>query len=557
MKKLQTVYTCLALFVAACNTETPNASSAMDAALDKITQEEIYAHYAYLADDKLEGRMTGEPGYEMAAAYVADQFAAIGLVPGGDEGWYQQVPLVSYLVDGESSSVVAHRDSGDVVYKYREQFGAYGDKVRAENSIRAEVVYVGYGVHAPEHGYSDYDGVDVDGKIIALFSNAPALLPSDERAFYSSIRTKANEMVRRGAIGAITLRSKKSVEQFPWERAKKVMGLKPGMAWTSPTGAVADHFPEIQGSVMLSVDAATHLMAGSPISFEQARAATESDTPSSVPLGFEVTLSRKTSHERFESPNVIGVVRGTDPELADEYVVFTGHLDHTGIGVPVEGSDDAINNGAYDNAMGIALMIEAARAVAANPPRRSVMFIALTGEERGLLGSDYFAHYPTVPKESLVANVNLDMPLFLYPVADLIGFGSEHSSLQAPMAAAAEAEGFVLTPDPLPEENLFRRSDQYSFVRQGIPASYLDPGFGSSDPDIDGEAVSREHYKNHYHKPSDDLTRPVHWDSAVRFARANARIGFAIANADERPTWNEGDFFGERFATDRTAPSDH
>lgn len=556
MNILRTASACLVLMVAACDTEAPAPSSTMDAALDKITQEGINAHYAYLADDKLEGRLTGEPGYDLAAEYVAEQFAAIGLEPGGDEGWYQQVPLVAYLVDGESSGMVAHRDSGDVSFEYREQLIAFGDKVRPQNSIRAEVVYIGYGVHAPEYGYSDYDGVDIDGKIVAMFSNAPALLPSDERAFYSSSRTKARELVKRGAIGVIALRSKQSVQQFPWERAKKVMGLQPSMAWTSPTGATADYFPEIQGTVMLSVEAATELMAGGPISFEEARAAAESDIPSSVSLGFEVTLSRQTSHKRFESPNVIGFIPGSDPALADEYVVFTGHLDHTGVGVPVEGSDDAINNGAYDNAMGIALMIEAARAVAANPPRRSVMFIALTGEERGLLGSDYFAHYPTVPKESLVANVNLDMPLFLYPVADLIGFGSEHSSLQAPMAAAAEAEGFVLSPDPLPEENLFRRSDQYSFVRQGIPASYLDPGFGSTDPDIDGEAVSRDHYKNHYHKPSDDLTRPVHWDSAVRFARANARIGFAIANADERPTWNEGDFFGERFAPGATVSSD-
>jgi len=241
-------------------------------------------------------------------------------------------------------------------------------------------------------------------------------------------------------------------------------------------------------------------------------------------------------------------VRGTDPELASEYVVFSAHLDHTGIGEPVEGSTDKINNGAYDNAMGIALMLEAARAIAAVPPRRSVMFIGLTAEEKGLLGSDYFAHYPTVPSDSIVANVNLDMPLFLFPVAELVGFGAEHSSLQAPMAAAAEAEGFVLAPDPMPEENLFIRSDQYSFVKKGIPASYLDVSNRSSDPDIDGDAVVKDHRKNHYHRPSDDLSRPVDWDSAVRFARANARIGLAVANDDDRPTWNEGDFFGEMFA---------
>ena len=558
MKNLHLTGACLALLLAACGDETttPATATDMDAALDRITQEGIYAHLAYLADDKLEGRLTGEPGYDLAAKYVAEQFESIGLEPGGDDGWYQQVPLVSYLIDSDGSAFVAHRDSDDVTYAYREQFGNRGDKVRPENSVRAEVVYVGFGVHAPEHGYSDYDGVDVDGKIVALFGNAPSTLPSDERAFYSSSRTKAKELVKRGAIGSIGLRSQRSVDSFPWERLKKIMGLKPSMAWTSPTGAAADYFPEIQGSVMLSVEAATDLMAGTPISFEEARAATEADTPASVPLGFEVTMQRKTGHERFESPNVIGIVRGTDTELANEYVVFTGHLDHTGIGVPVEGSDDKIFNGAYDNAMGIALMIEAARAVAANPPRRSVMFIALTGEERGLLGSDYFAHYPTVPSGSLVANVNLDMPLFLYPVADLVGFGSEHSSLQAPMAAAAEAEGFVLSPDPLPEENLFVRSDQYSFVRRGIPASYLDVGFASTDPEVDGEALVREHLKKHYHKPSDDLTRPVDWDSAVRFARANARIGFAVANADERPTWNEGNFFGERFATGAAASGD-
>jgi Zn-dependent M28 family amino/carboxypeptidase len=176
------------------------------------------------------------------------------------------------------------------------------------------------------------------------------------------------------------------------------------------------------------------------------------------------------------------------------------------------------------------------------------MFIALTGEERGLLGSDYFAHYPTVPVDSIVANVNIDMPLFIFPLADIVAFGAEHSSLGAVADTAVAAEGFVLTPDPIPEEGLFRRSDQYSFVRKGIPAIYLDPGFTSSDPDIDGEALRTDHRHNHYHRPSDDLSRPIDWDSAVRFTRANARIGWAIANDDARPTWNEGDFFGDKFA---------
>jgi hypothetical protein len=423
-----------------------------------------------------------------------------------------------------------------------------GDAVRSENFVRAEVVYVGFGVHAPDFDYSDYEGVDVNGKIVALFRNAPSTLPADYRAYYASTRVKTQEAVARGAVGMISLRSQRSVENYPWERVKKTTGKKPGMTWVDLSGAASGYFPEIDGSVFMSVDAATEMMAGTPMSFADARAATESDTPASVPLGIEVSLARKTTHSSTESPNVIGVVRGTDPALADEYVVFSAHLDHTGVGEPVEGSTDKINNGAYDNAMGVALMLEAARAIAAVPPRRSVMFIGLTAEEKGLLGSDYFAHYPTVPSDSVVANVNLDMPLFLFPVAELIGYGAEHSSLQAPMAAAAAAEGFVLVPDPLPEENFFIRSDQYSFVKKGIPASYLDVSNRSSDPDVDGEAAYEDHIKNHYHRPSDDLSRPVDWDSAVRFARANARIGLAVANDDERPTWNEGDFFGEMFA---------
>jgi Zn-dependent M28 family amino/carboxypeptidase len=249
------------------------------------------------------------------------------------------------------------------------------------------------------------------------------------------------------------------------------------------------------------------------------------------------------------------MIRGADPELADEYVVYSAHLDHIGVGTPVEGDD--IYNGFYDNAMGTALLIETARAFKAmpEPPRRSIIFIAVTGEERGLLGSDYFATYPTVPVDSMIANVNLDMPLLLYPLADVIAFGAEHSNMDEPIARAAEAEGLVLTPDPMPEEVLFIRSDQYSFVRKGIPSVFLVPGFTSSDPEIRGEELFRGHLATHYHRPSDDLTRPVDWPSALAFARTNVRIGLEIAEDDEPPAWNEGDFFGDRFKRDAAGDS--
>lgn len=214
---------------------------------------------------------------------------------------------------------------------------------------------------------------------------------------------------------------------------------------------------------------------------------------------------------------------------------------------------DHIYNGAYDNAMGIALMIEAARVLAADPPRRSVLFIAVGGEERGLLGSDYYAHNPSVPIEQLVGLVNLDMPLFLYPLASVIGFGAEHSTMGPAIEAAVAEAGLFLAEDPLKDEVLFIRSDQYSFVKQGVPSVFLVPGFDSSDPAVDGKAEFFRFFGTHYHEPSDDLSRFVHWPSAVRFARANVRIGRQIANAEQRPRWNPGNFFGELYATPATA----
>ena len=542
----------LLVLVAACGDEPENiANTAEGSPFDAIGVEAIKAHHGFLADDAREGRMTGEPGYDEAARYVAEQFDALGLDPGGeDDGWYQPVPLVSYRLGEGSMRVVTHRDGSDALLEYRDDYGMSGDKVRESDSIRAEVVYVGFGVHAPEFGYSDYEGIDVEGKIVALFRGAPADFDHNARAYYSSSRVKYEQAVKNGAVGIVNLWSRQSQRSMPWERYKKRTGTKPGMAWINLTGEANDYFPEIRGAIAISPATATELMAGTPINFEDALDAIEDSTPRSAPLGVEMTMERRTSHESITSPNVIGIVPGSDPELRQEFVVYTAHLDHLGVGVAEDGDD--IYNGAYDNAMGVALMLETARAIAGSPLRRSVLFIALTGEERGLLGSDYFASYPTVPTNSIVANVNLDMPLFLSPVADLIAFGAEHSSLQTVVAAEVEDEGFTLSPDPLPEETLFIRSDQFSFVRKGIPAIFLVPGFTSLDPDIDGEALFRAHLKNDYHRPSDDLALPVDWESARRFARANARIGVAIANADERPRWNENDFFGDRFGQEKS-----
>ncbi len=543
------------VLLAACGNGQPHSTSAQaEAALDLITIDALREQTAWLADDAREGRESGTPGYDDAAAYVAQQLEAMGVEPGGPDGWYQPVTLRRYKTDPDGSVVVVHRDGIDIELEYREDVNIYADAVREETGVRAEVVYVGYGVHAPNHGYSDYDGIDVNGKIVAMFRGAPEIIEGAERAYHASSRTKSQAAVSRGAIGSISLRSRKTTARQPWNEAKKSIGRHASMTWVTEDGRAAGYFPALAGRASFSESAAETLFGVAPLSFEQALDANAAGEFASTNLGAEVTISVRSDHDNVSSTNVIGMVRGNDPELADEYVIYSAHLDHVGV-QPGNGevdrktgeARDTLYNGAYDNAMGIALMLETARAIAAAPPKRSVLFIALTAEEKGLLGSDYFANNPTVATGSIVANINLDMPLFLYPVADLVAFGSQHTSLQDLVESAAADEGFTLSPDPLPEEHLFVRSDQYSFVKQGVPAVYLMPGFTSLDEDIDGEAVFRDHLKNHYHKPSDDLSRPVHWESALKFARANARLGFEIGNDGERPSWNEGDFFGETF----------
>ena len=526
-----------------------SVSAGLEQGLATIDRERIEGHLRYLADDALRGRMTGSPEYDEAAAYVAKHFEQIGLEAGGEDGsWFQAVPMLARKIETDSATVVFHQDGQEKSQRWKEDFVMGGDVVRGETNISAEVVFVGFGIHAPDMGYSDYDGIDVEGKIVAIFGGAPDTFSHNERAFYSSGVTKAEEAVARGAVGSIGLRSRTDQGRYSWERISENAGVRPGMSWINLSGDAADYFPELQGSALINEPPAEELFSRSPISFEDALDAADAGRPLSTPLGTEVTLARKTEHESISSPNVIGILRGSDPALANEYVVFTAHLDHVGVGVPKDGDD--IYNGMYDNAMGSAILIETARAFTSMPeaPKRSIIFIALTGEERGLVGSDYYAHYPTVPSDSIIANVNLDMPLLLYPVADIIAFGAEHSSLQGVIDSAIAAEDFALSPDPMPEEVIFIRSDQYSFVKQGVPSVFLVPGFTSSDPDIDGEPIWRGFLQTYYHQPSDDMTRPIDWPSALRFARANVRIAYAVAEDSGRPTWNEGDFFGDKFS---------
>lgn len=514
----------------------------------------LRAHVEFLADDLLEGRNTGTRGYDLAARYVASIFAMAGLEPAGDkDSWFQYFDTVEGRLVADSATMTLRTAGGDELpMVWHEDYVLGGSYVDAETRIDAPVTFVGYGVTAPELGYDDYQDLDVNGHVVAWFSGAPEAFASHQRAYYSS-RSKVENAARRGAIGILSFRTREQAERQPWESTVKASGFT-GMRWVNADGDVQGLFPPIRGGATLSPAGIEKLLTGSGMTLEQLYDDAAAGRPRAMPLPVAVNLSRRSEQIPHKAYNVAAILRGSDPALADEYVVLTGHLDHIGVGAEYDG--DTIYNGAYDNATGIAIMLEVARAMARaeTRPARSVLFLAVTGEEKGLLGSDYFAEHPTVPIDQVVANINLDMPVFAYKTTDMVAFGAEHSSLIGPATRAAQAAGFELAPDPLPEETIFVRSDQYSFVKRGIPALYLMPGFSSPDPAMDGGAGFMHFLQTHYHKPSDELELPFDAAAAERFTLANYLMIRAVADDPARPAWNPGDFFGERFARPAAGP---
>jgi Zn-dependent M28 family amino/carboxypeptidase len=319
------------------------------------------------------------------------------------------------------------------------------------------------------------------------------------------------------------------------------------MTYLDTSGNPVDTVESLRGSASLSGETAARLFDGATIPLDRLLADAENGVAHSFPLAATASMKTFTRFAQMRSENIIGVLPGSDATLRDEYVVVSAHLDHLGDHPPANGGD-GLYNGAYDNGSGIACLIEIARSLAAGPrPKRSVLFVALTGEEKGEQGSEYFVHFPPVPKRQLVADVNMDMFLMIYPVGDVVPLGGEHSSLGAMAATAAHAAGFVVSPDPYPEEVRFIRSDQYSFVKAGIPAIHLKPGNKSTDPSIDGAKLTRDWLRTIYHSPKDDLSQRFDFPSGARYAETNLRLVRTIADAPSRPSWTSGDFFGEKF----------
>jgi Zn-dependent M28 family amino/carboxypeptidase len=515
----------------------PLALMANDAP-DPITPASVRAHVEFLAHDMLEGRETGTRGYDIAAHYVATRFQALGLQPGTKDGWYQQVPFsAASLDDAQSSFSIA---SETFINRKDVLFGPA--RAAGRTAETASVVFVGYGIDDPKGGQNDYAGLNVKGKIVAILSGFPKGMRSDIGAHYG--RSKAKMAEKRGAIGIITVRTLERERTRPWTR--EIEGpVHPSLAWAEADGSAFSEAPGIRFAVSLHDKAANALFVGAPNTLTAILA--DADKQSGRPKGFalkpSIKLARTTTMASLSSPNVIGLLPGSDPELAGEYVLLMAHLDHTG--TDPSRKDDTIFNGAMDNASGTAAMLEAARALAALPvrPRRPVLFAAVTAEEKGLIGSDYLARHPTLANGKVVSVVNLDMPVLLYDFQDVIAFGAEHSTMGPSVARAAAKMGLSLSPDPLPSEGLFTRSDHYSFVKQGVPSVFLMTGFKNG-----GEKQFQDFLKTHYHRVSDQISLPFDWTAAAKFARINTLIAAEIANADEAPKWYSDSFFGATFA---------
>ena len=509
-----------------------------------VSGARIRADVEFLASDLMEGRLAGTRGYDLAALYAATQLRAAGWEPaGGDGSFFQQVPLLESTP--VSSSLKLRTTGGGEPASISMPDEAIVAPGGEHVDVRAPVVFAGYGVTAPERKWDDYAGVDVSGKLVAMLFNAPASFPSEPRAHYASFDRKIQTAAAHGAVGVVLLLTSAELAKTPWQAYRGFFG-RPLMTWAAADGSPGTGDPRIKTLVLMPPAGAARLFAGAPTTFETVTATLAKGTPSSLELPATLEVSSTAKHRRLTSPNVVARLRGADAALAGTSVLITAHLDH--MGVLESGGADRIHNGAYDNAVGSAIVLDVARALAAAPrPRRSVTVALVTAEESGLVGSDYLARHlpPAVGKP--IANVNLDMPLFLTPSRDLVAFGAENSTLETVVAEIAKELDYTLTPDPMPEQNLFVRSDQYSLVKQGVPAVYLMPGLTARDSSVNGQQIFGDFLAQHYHKPSDDVSRPMDVGALDRFARANLRLVQRIADLTVAPSWKPGNFFGQTF----------
>jgi Zn-dependent M28 family amino/carboxypeptidase len=495
-----------------------------------------WSHVQFLADDSLEGRGTGSRGFEQAASYMAEQFRAAGLEPAGVDGYRQPMDFHVVQIDETRCSLDLLGDGKAQPIKLGDDAVLGVDSGAAEN-VEAGAVFVGYGLTVPESHYDDLAGQDVKGKIVVLVTGGPADMPGPVKAHYQSGEERRKALAKAGVIGAIFVSNPKSAE-VPWSRIAAAR-FQPRMELSDPGQGVP---PPLPVSIQFNPARAEMLFAGSGHTFQEILAAVNADKPLPHFL-LAVKIHAKVGMTRSEakSENVVGVLPGSDPQLKKEYVVVSAHLDHLGIGEPVHG--DRIYNGAMDDASGDASLIEIARAMKDTKPKRSILFLSVTGEEKGELGSQYFAAHPTVAGP-IVADINMDMYLPLFPLKYLEVQGLGESTLGDDVRAVAGDAGVQVQADKEPEHNRFIRSDQYSFIKKGVPALAFKFGWVPGTPE---EKIFRAWYAERYHAPSDDLSQPVDLAAAAQFDAILEKLALRVADADQRPAWKPDSFF-RRFA---------
>ena len=510
-------------------------SSRVARAADAPDGHRWWSHVLALADDKFEGRNTGTEGHRKAAEYVAKEFEKSGLKPAGTEGYLQTVRLTSRSIDESQSRLTLVRGTGQEPLVLG-QDATINSSVDPAPTLDAELVFAGYGLTIPEAHHDDFAGLDVRGKVVVILAGAPSSIPGPLASHMQSGGERAALLKRVGAIGMVSIANPKHMD-IPWERFA-LARFMPSMALADPS---MDETRDLKLAVTFNPAHADKLFAGSGHTFREILDAADASKPLphfAIPSKLKAAVAVKRAE--VVSQNVVAVLPGTDPKLKDEYVVFTGHLDHLGIGAPIKG--DAIYNGAMDNASGIAALLDVASILkeTGTKLRRSVLFLAVTAEEKGLLGSRFFAQSPTVNPKKIVANINTDMFLPLYPFKKLVIFGLAESNLGDDTAAVAESMGIVPRPDPLPEMNIFIRSDQYSFVRRGVPSVMLMVGFDKGTPE---EQIVMRWLKERYHSPSDDVAQPVDKKAAGEFDVLVVKVLKRVANQDNRPRWKDTSFF--------------
>jgi Zn-dependent M28 family amino/carboxypeptidase len=494
-----------------------------------------WAHVEALANDGMEGRNAGSPAHKRAAEYVAEQFRKAGFEPAGPNGYIQPVAFKTRRIVENKSSLALVRNGVSEPLVLGEDANI-SMRIDPATASEAPLVFAGYGLNIPEQGINDLEGLNLKGAVVVYISAAPKSLSGPLQAHFGSAAERWKMYKAAGAVGTISIANPKNSD-IPWERAT-LARLQPAMVLADPS--LGDS-PGQELAVTMNPARADKLLAGSGHTISELLALVDAGKPvPRFPLAVRIKAAVTVDRSEVESQNVAGILRGSDPKRRNEYVVLSAHLDHLGIGEPING--DSIYNGAMDNASGVAAILEVAARLHKSGvrPARSILFLTVTGEEKGELGSRYFVANPTIPRGSIVANVNTDMFLPLFPLKILMVLGLDESDLGKDIQATAKQLGIEVQADPEPQRNRFVRSDQYSFIRAGIPALAMKVGYKENTPEA---AIAATWTKERYHAPSDDLDQPVDLSAADKYVDTVLNLAVHIANRADKPKWYDSSFF--------------